>query len=342
MKTKIFLGIVLCFTAFCLYAENAKTIKFELFLKDTDEANSYLLTLPSDIAFDKDDSVYILDRREYSILKFDVHGKFISSFGKKGTGPGEMKFPMNIAIKENHLFLFDIAPIINKYNLNGQFLSSTPKEYKFVQGIKAFPDKFFLGTEYNGDELSVSLGRYDWSGKITNIIDKIDYRHYFTKKQLDASRSLMDGYVENLTYNITNKGDILYARTNKYEIRKYIDGKGKVIIKEDHKAKKIPNSNGVEAKVRNTKSGPVLSLKGDSFNLVSSLMIDYQNNIWVATTSEDRTGFVKYSPEGKFQTFYKVAPSNNMGSNFYISRDYIYYIYMSSEKIEIYRAAIPK
>lgn len=342
MKTKIFLGIVLCFTAFCLCAENAKTIKFELFLKDTDEANSYILTFPRDIAFDKDDSVYILDAKEYCIYKFDIHGKLISSFGKRGNGPGEMKFPMSIAIKESDLFLFDVAPLINKYNLAGQFLSSSPKEYKFVQGIKAFPEKFFIGTEYNGDELSVSFGRYDWSGKITNLIDKIDYKHYFTKKQLDASRSLMDGYVENLTYNITNKGEILYARTNKYEIRKYIDGKGIVIIKEEHKAKKIPNSNGVEAKVRNTKSGPVLSLKGDSFSLVNSLMTDAKDNIWFATTSEDRTGFVKYSPEGKFQTFYKVAPSNNMGGNFYISRDYIYFIYMSPEKIEIYRGAIPK
>lgn len=326
----------------CESAQNPKTIEFKLFLKDTDEANNYLFTFPRDMAFDKDDSVYILDRRENTIYKFDVKGKFISSIGKKGNGPGEMQFPMNIAIKEDYLFLFDIAPLIKKYNLAGQFISSTPKEYKFVQEIKAFPEKFFLGTEYNGDELSVSFRKYDWSGKITNIIDKIDYKHYFTKKQLDMSKSLMSMEIEHFTYNITNKGDILYARSDKYEIMKYIDGKSKAIIKEDHKAKKRPNMNGVEAKVKNTKSGPVLSLEGDSYSLVGNLMTDAQDNIWFATTSEDRTGFIKYSPEGKFQTFYKVTPSINMGINFFMSRDYIYYIYMSDEKIEVYRGAIPK
>lgn len=326
----------------CISAQNPKTIDFKLFLKDTDEANSYILTFPRDMAFDKDDSVYILDVKEYCIYKFDVNGKFISSIGKKGNGPGEIQFPMSIAFKDNHLFLFGLTPSINKYNLAGQFISSTPKEYKFVQEIKAYPEKFFLGTEYNGNELIVSLGRYDWSGKITNIIDKIDYKHYFTKKQLDTTQSIMFGEIEDFTYNITNKGDVIYARNNKYEIRKYDDGKSKVIIKEDHKAKKLPNRDGVEVKIKNTKTGPVLSLEGDSYSLVGSMMTDMQGNIWIATTSEDRTGFVKYSPEGKFQTFYKVTPSINMGIRFYMSRDYIYYIHMTDEKIEVYRGAIPK
>jgi hypothetical protein len=326
----------------CLSAQNVKTIEFKLFLKDTDEANSYILTLPTDIAFDKDDSVYILDRREYSIFKFDMNGKFISSIGKKGNGPGEIQFPMSIAIKDGYLFLFGLTPLINKYNLAGQFISSTPKEYKFVQDIKAFPEKFFLGTEYNGDELNISLKRYDWSGKMTNIIDKIDYKHYFSKKQLDESRSLMSSNIEDLTYNITNKGEIIYARTDKYEIRKHIDGKSKVIIKEDHRAKKIGNRSGAEAKIKNTKSGPVLSLEADSCSLVSSLMTDAQDNIWFGTTSQERTGFVKYSPEGKFLAFYKVKPYSLTDTTFYMSQNYIYYIYFSSEKIEIYRGAIPK
>ena len=342
MKLKIVLGFVIGLIASNLFSENIKTINFKLFLKDTDEANSYLFTLPSDMAFDKDDSIYILDRRENTIFKFDVHGKFISSIGKKGNGPGEMQFAGNIAIKDDHLFLFDITPMIKKYDLPGQFLSSTPKEYKFIQDIKAFPEKFFLGTEYNGDELKVSLGRYDWSGKITNIIDTVDYKHYFTKKQLDATKSLMSVYIEGLMYNITNKGDIIYARSDKYEIRKYADGKSKVIIKEDHKTKKIPKRNGIEAKVKNTKSGPVLNLVGDSFSLVSSLMTDSQDNIWFATTSEERKGFVKYSPAGKFLAFYDVASPIDVGIKFFMSRNYIYYIYMSPEKIEVYRAEIPK
>lgn len=342
MKIKIYLGIVFSFIAFYLYAENSNIIEFKLFLKDTDEANSYLFTLPSDMAFDKDDSIYILDRRENTIFKFDVHGKFISSIGKKGNGLGEMQFAGNIAIKDDHFFLFDITPMIKKYDLAGQFLSSSPKEYKFIQDIKAFPGKFFLGTEYNGDELKVSLGRYDWSGKITNIIDTIDYKHYFTKKQLDATKVVMSSDIEGLTYNITNKGDIIYARSDKYEIRKYADGKSKVIIKEDHKTKKIPKRKGIEVNLENTKSGPVLNLVGDSFSLVSSLMTDSQDNIWFATTSEERKGFVKYSPYGEFQTFYEVSPSIDIGRNFFISKDYIYYIYMSPEKIEVYRGVIPK
>lgn len=345
MKPLRLLGIIMFLLIPCLSAQDAKIMKFDLFLKDTDETNSYILTLPTDMAFDKDESVFILDRREFYILKFDINGKYITSFGKRGQGPGEMQFPSSITIKQNDLFLLDSGPIINKYNLNGVFLSSKPKQFLPIQDVKAFPEQFFIGTKFNPDEMSVSLRKYDWAGKMINFIDKIDYGRYFTKKELSTTRSLIDSWIETLTYCINSKGEILYAKSNKYEIKKFIDGKVKVIISEDRKVKKLPNSNGVKTEIAKSKNGPYLNLIGDSYDLVQNLMTDAEDNIWFYTTSEDRSGFVKYSSDAKFKAFYSVNPhffANLTDARFFKSRDYIYYIYLSSEKIEIYRAAIPK
>lgn len=324
-----------------LPAQDAKTLEFKTFVKDTDEANSYLFTMPSDIAFDKDQSVYILDISEHMIFKFDVNGKFIKTIGKKGEGPGEMQFPLGIAIKDNILYLIDGSTAINTYDLNGESIASKQKDFTPVQNVKAFPQVFFIGGDYDAEDLSISLCKYNWQGKKTDVLDSLSYKHYFTQKDLSTTRNMMMQFVEGMIFDINSKGEILFAKSNKYEIKKFFNGKTKVLISEEREAKKRPDMNGYEKKIKRMSNNIFLNLIGDSYYLVNSLMTDAQDNIWFFTSSKDRTGIVKYSPEGKFLSFYKVALDYLKEGRFFISKDYIYCIYISKEKIEILRAEIP-
>lgn len=45
---------------------------------------------PGRIRIDKDENIYVLDFKDYSVKKFDNNGKFIRKFGKYGKGPGEL------------------------------------------------------------------------------------------------------------------------------------------------------------------------------------------------------------------------------------------------------------
>jgi DNA-binding beta-propeller fold protein YncE len=61
--------------------------------KITDKLNA-----PSDVAVSKDRLIYVVDGVNNQIKVFDHNGKFVSSFGRQGSGRGEFRFPLGIDI----------------------------------------------------------------------------------------------------------------------------------------------------------------------------------------------------------------------------------------------------
>jgi DNA-binding beta-propeller fold protein YncE len=55
------------------------------------------LERPSGIAI-LGDKLFIADSQRHQVAIFDVSGKFISKFGRRGTGPGEFNFPTHVSV----------------------------------------------------------------------------------------------------------------------------------------------------------------------------------------------------------------------------------------------------
>ena len=86
MKRKsIFILIIVLFTGY-LFTQK-KEIKIPLvddaFIVDINPWNA--------LEIGKDNKIYIADRRNYQIKIFSPKGKYISSFGRRGEGPGSSK-----------------------------------------------------------------------------------------------------------------------------------------------------------------------------------------------------------------------------------------------------------
>lgn len=64
---------------------------------ESDDEN-VLFYMPSDIAFDSQGNIYILDSGNHRIQKFDSDGKYIASLGNRGQGPGEFQYPLSLEI----------------------------------------------------------------------------------------------------------------------------------------------------------------------------------------------------------------------------------------------------
>jgi|GEM_PF-5264309 len=69
-----------------------------------------------------DNSLYALDARQCAVYRFDGNGTFKGRFGKKGEGPGDFKYPSDLAWGDNDcLHVLDDA-IISNFSPGGDLL----------------------------------------------------------------------------------------------------------------------------------------------------------------------------------------------------------------------------
>ena len=83
-----------------------------------------LFSLPTNIAVDKDGSVYVTDTLNDRVEIFDADGNFISTFGKNGDGPGYFVRPKGIAVDvDGHIWVVDSAQSrVQVFNNEGRLL----------------------------------------------------------------------------------------------------------------------------------------------------------------------------------------------------------------------------
>jgi sugar lactone lactonase YvrE len=84
-----------------------------------------LLNSPHDVAFDKSDNIFVVDKGNHRIIKFNPDGLLLKTWGQKGDKTGEFNFAHSIVIDKSDRVL--IADRENKriqlFDLNGNFIS---------------------------------------------------------------------------------------------------------------------------------------------------------------------------------------------------------------------------
>jgi hypothetical protein len=89
-----------------------------------------LLYYPADVAVDGEGCVLILDAGNHKIKKFGIDGTVISSFGTKGSGPGEFNGPTRLDIcPDGDILVNDLAAnAVNIFGRNGRLLGRIDNE----------------------------------------------------------------------------------------------------------------------------------------------------------------------------------------------------------------------
>lgn len=111
-----------------LWGNNPK-IKLEYegkFGNNDDKDLSAYFGAATDIAFDQHGNIYVLDAGQCKILKYDKNKKLISSFGRKGRGPGEMIYPTGISLSTSgNIYTYDLMQKrINVYSRDGKSIGT--------------------------------------------------------------------------------------------------------------------------------------------------------------------------------------------------------------------------
>ncbi len=80
---------------------------------------------PADLAIDAQRNIYVVDKENNRVEKFDGAGNFLKAFGAEGTGDGQFKQPTAIAIDpEGDIWVVDRNNYrVQQFNANGEFVS---------------------------------------------------------------------------------------------------------------------------------------------------------------------------------------------------------------------------
>ncbi len=130
---------------------------------EVEEAGNDVIGSVQNIGSADDGRVYILDSKNYKIYIFSPEGKFISSFGKRGEGPGEIKnFDMGeqLFVVNQHVIVVDRSRI-SYFSLDGTFeksivYSTQLKPREFVS------DEVLISAPVNPEALRGKTAKIKW------------------------------------------------------------------------------------------------------------------------------------------------------------------------------------
>ncbi|HUR32846.1 MAG TPA: peptidyl-alpha-hydroxyglycine alpha-amidating lyase family protein [Vicinamibacterales bacterium] len=120
-------------------------------------AGTQLLFEPADIGFAPNGDVFVVQghgRGEGRVLRFDKTGKFITSWGGKGSAPGQFDQPHSILVMNNQVLVADRENRrVQVFDMDGTFI----KAWKFNGlpcGLLVGPDRqLYLATGFSGQIL---------------------------------------------------------------------------------------------------------------------------------------------------------------------------------------------
>ena len=105
-----------------------------------------LLSRVSQVAFDKEENLYVLDGGNQRVLVFNPQGKFVRKIGKKGAGPGELMQPVGLAVTaDGNVAVTDLGrAAVSLFRKDGTFVKNLPlgEDFGFpvpAQGTYAHP-----------------------------------------------------------------------------------------------------------------------------------------------------------------------------------------------------------
>ena len=111
-----------------IYEEDVFTLEEELSIGDVKGKDEQMFTNITDVTVDNNENIYILDLNQGQIRVFDGNGNHLRNISRRGQGPGEFQFPMQIIISSNQEFVI-CDPIVRRlflFSLDGVFKRDVP------------------------------------------------------------------------------------------------------------------------------------------------------------------------------------------------------------------------
>ena len=235
------------------------------------EDENYLFFIPNSIACDDEGNLYILDRGNFRIQKFDTQGNYVATIGRYGLGPAEFVDPTSLNIdSDGRLYIGDrsrkriIELLPDGYEVRRfQFDESSYSYFKLLQ-LK----EFIFPHPESSDSFLFKI--YDFEGNLKRTIGMgKDYGDMRVNITMNTFYYAVDNY------------DNIYVTYKYRNLMEKYSSDGKLIMQIDR-----PLNYDTKVKVKNKVSRGGQRWKDISVNTISSgICIDTKGRIWVVTLS---------------------------------------------------------
>jgi len=212
------------------------SIEFVKTIGDIESENeNVLFYMPTNIVFDSQGNMYILDTGNHRIQKFDPDGKFITSIGRKGQGPGEFQYPISLDVdSEGYLYISDSG------NQRIQILNPDGTDHKTIQMVKeavgpikiAKLGHMIMGT---GGFVSISPGAMDEDESLPKLLKVLNLEGEIQKEfgeKKDYNNFLMNRAGNRFHFTVDRDNNIYISFDNQNRIEKY-SPEGEILWKSD-------------------------------------------------------------------------------------------------------------
>ena len=246
------------------------------------EDERYLLLRPADVVVDDDGSVLILDAGNHKVKKYDSKGKYLSSLGEKGIGPGEFIGPTHMDICPNgDIVINDRAVrVVNIFDRNGHFVTRIKNE--------GFPPPQILALR-SGEIAVFYIRKFNLEDnvEIPSLVNIFDKKGSLLRKFV-APRIYEDvptNFWCNSIFIAADDLDNIYVNFEaQNRIEKY-STVGKLLFKAD-RLLEYPESQEIDKQTYVYDEGPLIAV---SFNLFSAgIQTDIKGRIWSGTLKRQK------------------------------------------------------
>lgn len=277
------------------------------------EAGSEVIANIGHMATDESENLYLLDRKRVKVYRFDRDGTFISAFGKKGEGPGEIRNPRGMDLREEDLIIFDSGKV-HYYTTSGKFIQSfiIPREIR----PRLMLDRFtLLSLPYINWRDPRGIGQillYDLKTRQQRVLMEFaTYKKGVVRKSTsEGSHSfslshyaltplmILTVHEEKIYYGMNNSYQITVADLNMKELLRFGIDRKKTTVPAAFKDEVVEGVDFPDSIKKEIKRG-----FPSHFTYFSRIIIDKNDRIYTVLTDplqENRVKLDIFSPDGQY------------------------------------------
>ncbi|MDJ0839212.1 MAG: 6-bladed beta-propeller [Acidobacteriota bacterium] len=135
--------------------------------ENPEDVSEDYLNFPYSFDMSQDGRLYVIDRWRHRLMIWNNDGSFNTGVGSKGKGPGEIYFPMKVAVDDKHVYVWEPLRRLTLFDLDGKYIKNIniPKIQPRVFGVLK-PNLFLMGTQVPTQKgMFYVIGTQDDQGK---------------------------------------------------------------------------------------------------------------------------------------------------------------------------------